>query len=160
VQRTFTINELVRLFRESLVALLPVMDAAGISWRPPATYDPWENIETALYDSIVGSCVENVIGLSRPGFGLAKYGFYGNRLEEHVFLGARSPRLAGTPNAFVELVHSAPDAVFDRARFEKLDAGFRPTGSCIDLSLEECQLELADVHGDIPSYMDEITFID
>jgi hypothetical protein len=55
------ITELVGMFREALVALLPVMDKAGIEWRDGRTYDPWENTERTLFDSLIGSCVENAV---------------------------------------------------------------------------------------------------
>jgi hypothetical protein len=48
-----TPSELVGIFRESILALLPTMDRARIPWRDETSYDDWDAIATTLYEQIV-----------------------------------------------------------------------------------------------------------
>jgi hypothetical protein len=117
---SFGITELVGLFREALIALLPVMDKSRIQWREGRTYDPWEDIERTLYYSIIGSCVENAVppGCLRP---LAPYGHPQPSYTNRSFLVASDERSA----AFVKLgTGSEP---FDEAILLELDANLAPT---------------------------------
>ncbi|MBB5235774.1 hypothetical protein [Deinococcus budaensis] len=57
-----TVTELMNLFRESLIALIPVMERSHIPWREPDSYDDWGSIQEALYRNIV----ENTIRWGLP----------------------------------------------------------------------------------------------
>ena len=52
-----TMTELMSLFRESLVTLLPVMEKAHIPWQEVQAYDDWDRIATSLFESVVVSSV-------------------------------------------------------------------------------------------------------
>jgi hypothetical protein len=118
--QSFTITELVDIFRAALVALLPAMGRARIKWNGDRVYDPWEDIERTLYGSIVGSCVENAVSPSNP-YPLAAYGLLLPSYATHNFLVAQD-----RPNAaFVELRTAAEP--FNEALFVELDEGFVPS---------------------------------
>ncbi len=51
--RNRPINALLGLFREALVALVPVFEAARIPWRDEEAYDQWDDISRVLYDKFV-----------------------------------------------------------------------------------------------------------
>lgn len=155
VQETFTVTRLIELYRESLLALIPVMDAAKISWREDA-YDPWENIERTIYESIIGSCVANAVGLQSRE--LVTYGLEDQKIDGRCFLSARSLRLGGKRNSFVDLTHSGPDEAFDQARFEELDNEFRSTGRFTLLPLHGREIDLTVVAEHELLYLAEVTF--
>jgi hypothetical protein len=48
-----SVNEAVRIFREGLLALIPVAKKAKMAWTEPDSYDDWDVIAEALYESIV-----------------------------------------------------------------------------------------------------------
>ena len=116
----FDVTELVGLFREALLALLPVMERSRIRWREGQSYDPWENIERTLYESIIGSCVENAIcigGITR----LASHGLVQPAYTDQSFLVSSDNKNA----AFLELATGS--APFDEATFLELRADLTPS---------------------------------
>ncbi len=135
----FEISELVRIFRSGLLALLPVMDAAHIRWAEPRVYDPWEDIERTLFNSIVGSCIENAVPNSLPS--LAPYGVAMMDYSAHSFISERSLHLAGIRNVLIELRIGAEP--FDTAVFNELDPNLKPIGSAITKPIEACDFVLA-----------------
>ena len=153
---SFDVTELVRIFRSGLLALLPVMNAARIRWAEPGVYDPWENIERALFSSIVGSCVGNHVpsGL-RP---LAEYGLTYADYEAHSFISERGLRAEGKPNALVELqIGNEP---FDTALFRELDASLVPRGQTITKPISLCAFDLAGRSAVGIDYHKSITYLD
>jgi len=153
---TFNATELVGLFRSALVALLPVMDAARIRWAEPGVYDGWENIERALYASIVGSCVENAVPDAVAP--LAAYGLTMPNYLALSFLSERGLRLGGTLNAFVEL--RTGDKPFDLALFHEVDASLTLTGRRISKSIDMCAFDLASPASGSTAYRSVITYED
>jgi hypothetical protein len=55
---TTSVDELIRLFRDALVALVPIAERARMSWREPDAYDDWDQICQAIYRSIVIGSIE------------------------------------------------------------------------------------------------------
>jgi hypothetical protein len=50
---TTTVTELLGLFREALLALVPIAERAKISWRDGEAYDDWDAIAAALFNNLV-----------------------------------------------------------------------------------------------------------
>jgi hypothetical protein len=48
-----SVNEAVRIFREGLLALIPVVEKAKMPWADPHAYDDWDVIAQGLYEGIV-----------------------------------------------------------------------------------------------------------
>jgi hypothetical protein len=46
-------TSLFSIFRDALLALIPVFEEAGIGWRDQDQYDQFDKIASALFDSIV-----------------------------------------------------------------------------------------------------------
>jgi hypothetical protein len=46
-------------FREALLALVPIADKIHMPWREPDSYDDWDAIASALYNSIVIRSIES-----------------------------------------------------------------------------------------------------
>lgn len=68
-----TVDDLIRIFRRGLLDLIPVMDDARIEWRSDPTYDDFDRIAEALYDSIVRDSVANAKS-HQTAIPLARYG--------------------------------------------------------------------------------------
>lgn len=60
VDRTWnpTPTEVMQLFHESLMKLLPVMEKAHLSWEEEEAYDEWDQIATSLFEGIVVSSLQ------------------------------------------------------------------------------------------------------
>lgn len=127
---SFAVSELVAIFRSSMLALLPSMAQARIRWRAEEAYDPWENIQTALFSSIVGSCVENAA--TGALFPLAPYDLRLGSYKKNTFL-----TVSGRSD-MVFLRLDTKGEPFDEAVFLQIDENFLSTK-------ETSQIPLADV---------------
>ena len=68
-----SINELISIFRGSLIALIPWLDKAKIKWEDGVAYDDWDNIVESLYQNIV--CA-SLVGEVLAEYNIAKYNYY------------------------------------------------------------------------------------
>ena len=82
------ITELMSIFRDSLVALVPTLDRARISWRKPDAYDDWDEIVEALYRSIVIRSIECSFP-DEPTIPFPKYGFQYEQYQDVSFIDVR-----------------------------------------------------------------------
>ena len=48
-----TIASVLLNFRSALLAIMPAVERAGISWKRPNAYDEWDVIATTLFDKLV-----------------------------------------------------------------------------------------------------------
>lgn len=48
-----SVNEAVGIFREGLLALIPIVEKAKMPWADPYAYDDWDVIAQGLYEGIV-----------------------------------------------------------------------------------------------------------
>ena len=67
-----TVNDLMGIFRQGLLDLIPTFERAEIRWREDP-YDDFDRIAEALYDSIVRDSVRNSI-TTQAAFEVARYG--------------------------------------------------------------------------------------
>jgi hypothetical protein len=79
-----TVGELMQIFRDALVALVPALDRARIGWRSPDASDNWDAIVQVLFDNIVVSALQWSLPLKQQErFAVPKYEtthrFYGYR---------------------------------------------------------------------------------
>jgi len=70
---TIEVDRLLRIFRHGLVSLIPIFDEAMISWKGDQTYDDFERVAGALYQSIVSDSLANARTL-QTALPLARYG--------------------------------------------------------------------------------------
>ena len=54
-----SVNKIIHIFRDALLALIPIADRARILWREPDNYDDWDLIAQSLFRSIVVMSLEN-----------------------------------------------------------------------------------------------------
>jgi hypothetical protein len=70
-----TTSELMQIFREALIVLVPVLDRARIAWRSTEAYDDWDAIAQVLFHNIVVRSVQwSLPEDQHEGFTLPKYG--------------------------------------------------------------------------------------
>lgn len=67
------VTELIEIFRDSLVALVPQMDRARIEWRNEAAYDDWDEIAQALFSKIVVASIRWALPEENSVFDLPEY---------------------------------------------------------------------------------------
>lgn len=48
-----SVDALVRIFRDALLALIPVVERARIPWREGESYDAWDEVVSVLYAKLV-----------------------------------------------------------------------------------------------------------
>lgn len=156
MRATFTTSDLIGIFREGLVALIPVADRARIAWRGPAVYDPWEDVERALFASIVASVVENAV--PDPPRPLPKYGLVYGSYADLSFFTDQTARLGGERLVFLAL--TTAQEPFDTIRFLDVDAAFVPTGRTVDVPLSRARPELAARDAAGVRYRDRIEYED
>ena len=99
------VAELMATFGMGLLALIPAAERSGIAWNGPAVYDPCEDIERALFTSLVESVAENATdGPFRP---LPAYGLRREAYGDVSFLTDRSARLRRQGLVFLDLATSS-----------------------------------------------------
>ena len=59
---SFEVEELFDIFRDGLIALVPIAKRARITWQGPDIYDNWDNIAIGLFDGIIENVVYNMVG--------------------------------------------------------------------------------------------------
>jgi hypothetical protein len=59
------IGALIEIFQRALITLVPTFDQARINWRGPNTYDDYERIAEALFDSIVRDALTNAPSVAK-----------------------------------------------------------------------------------------------
>ena len=72
---SYTVTQLVAAFRQALVALVPIVEAVGLTWRDGEAYDDWDLIEGTLFEVLVAAGVRgdvDAFGTSKP---FPAYGF-------------------------------------------------------------------------------------
>ncbi|MBB5295862.1 hypothetical protein E5F05_10330 [Deinococcus metallilatus] len=52
-------TELMEVFREALIALIPALERARIAWRSPEAYDDWDAIAETLFEQIVVNSIRH-----------------------------------------------------------------------------------------------------
>jgi hypothetical protein len=50
---TTSTDSLLRIFRDAIIALIPIAERARMHWREPEAYDDWDDMCAAIYESIV-----------------------------------------------------------------------------------------------------------
>ena len=65
-----SVNELLNIFRGALLALIPWLEKAKISWKDDEAYDDWDNIVESLYKNIVCASLYSEVA---DNYSIAKY---------------------------------------------------------------------------------------
>jgi hypothetical protein len=115
---TTTLDELMAIFRDGLIALVPIAERARIAWHDAEAYDDWDRIAEAVFQSVVVDAIENSNAgpLQRP---LAKYGFVGQpHAAMSVIQVAHASMGVSSDLAFIDF--GSNDTPFDTVRAERM----------------------------------------
>jgi hypothetical protein len=67
--KTIPLTEIIRIFRSAMLAVIPHVEKVGVRWKKWETYDDWDRIEEALFESMVSKSIEFIFGEGQT-FGL------------------------------------------------------------------------------------------
>jgi hypothetical protein len=67
-----SVNDLIKVFRDALISLIPFLEKVKIEWRQGQSYDDWDNISMTLYQNIVCSSLYGEVTNEYP---INKYEF-------------------------------------------------------------------------------------
>ena len=150
-----TIAELMVTFRMGLLALIPVAERSGIAWNGSTVYDPWENIECALFNSLVESATESAVDSPFPP--MPRYG------AAKVVCRCQLPHRpigSAQQGSFGFLKLATATEPFDTASFIIVDAAFGSGGQTLDIPLDDAKFAFAVRAADAIRYRDVIRYAD
>lgn len=89
--KSVSVNELLEVFRNASIDLVPWVERVGIRWKDGESYDDWDNITEALYTSIVCS---TLLGEVADDYDMARYGFRCDDYSKtnHILVRSRSAK--------------------------------------------------------------------
>ena len=68
-----SVTDLLEIFHDSLVALVPQMQRARIGWRNGVAYDDWDEIAETLFGKIVVASLQWSLPEETPILNVPKY---------------------------------------------------------------------------------------
>lgn len=90
------VGHLIKVFRNSLLDLIPHLEAVRVPWREEEAYDEWDNITTVLFENIVLRSIRWGIDDANGDIALPAYGQihrdYSERALIEVFYGEPQER--------------------------------------------------------------------
>jgi len=131
-----TTDHIVRLFRSSLVALVPTMEQARIPWRGSEAYDDWDEIAGILYKNIVARSLQWAIGADTALEDLLPpYNIIVSSYSKRNIMQVLAPDFAESPAAFIGFSTAAEP--FDVVDCLRIDANGRAIGEVVNCSLDQ-----------------------
>jgi len=110
-----SVNELVQIFRDGLIALIPMADRAQMRWREPDNYDDWDSIAAAIFESIVLRSLEESSEWEKFN-AVPQY----NRRTDH-YSGSSFLTTVDEPGAWAFICFETESSPFDTCLFGRLD---------------------------------------
>jgi hypothetical protein len=93
-----SVNELLSIFRQALLAVIPCIEKAHIRWKQGESYDEWDNITEALFSNIVCS---SLAGAVLPEYSMARYDLRYKDYSNIDFILVETPNAATNMYIFV-----------------------------------------------------------
>jgi hypothetical protein len=124
-----SIDKLVDVFREGLLALIPVAERAQVPWREPDAYDDWDELAESLY----GVFVEHPTRLPESAlepWPLASYDYHVDSYAEFSWIEVTGPDVPAS-HAFVGFRTSSEP--FDTLCLVQVDPESGASGQNIDV---------------------------
>ncbi len=97
-----TLNDLLYIFRNASIAIIPWLEKARIGWKEEEAYDDWDNIVNALYENIVCS---SLFGEVSSEYDIAKYDFTLDSYANVNFILVKTRTDDGSDLAFVSFLN-------------------------------------------------------
>ena len=93
-----SVSELVGLFRDALLALIPVFERAHIPWRDGESYDQWDEVGAVLFDKLVREPLTWALD-DGPDLSLLDYDLAVPTWSGRSFVAVRHPMVPGDSTA-------------------------------------------------------------
>jgi hypothetical protein len=116
-----SVNELMGIFRGSLLSLIPWLEKARINWKEGEAYDEFDNIAESLYKNIVCS---SLFGETLDEYPIANYDLIYKDYSELNFVRVLSNVHKDKLLAFISL--QSVNNTFDSVKTVSLDSAFHP----------------------------------
>lgn len=117
-----TVNELMEIFHQALLAMIPIAEKARMPWKEPDTYDDWDEICEVIYKSIIIQSIRN----DDKNIKLQPILKYDARVDDYSQLSFITKEQSSEYLAFV--CFETSQAPFDVCLFAVLDAQGKVTG--------------------------------
>ena len=117
-------TELMMIFRESLISLIPAMEKAKIPWKDGEAYDDWDNICEVLFKNAVCNNITYKGESEKP---FVQYGMTYKSYINNSFIGISVPDYQSPYVVFVEF--KTEKDIFDCIRVDLLDNNLNFKGS-------------------------------
>lgn len=114
-QRRLTgVSALINLFRESLLALLPVLEKSNITWKQLQEIDLFDNVIESLFQIIVLPKIENYM-TKKHNFlpPMPKYGFLYKDYSKTSFIEVLPNNVEHTSGIYVFVMFTSKEEPFD-----------------------------------------------
>ncbi|ROL55693.1 hypothetical protein D9V84_10925 [Bacteroidetes/Chlorobi group bacterium Naka2016] len=114
-QRRLTgVSALINLFRESLLALIPVLEKANLKWEQLQEIDLFDNITETLFQLIVLPKIENYM-TKKHNFlpPMPKYGFFYKDYSKTSFIEVLPNNVEHTSGTYVFVMFNSVQEPFD-----------------------------------------------
>ena len=116
-----SVTELLDIFHESLLTLIPIMERAHLPWKEPDSYDEWDNITETLFQVLVVGTLQWVIYQKEEGkLEIPKYDFRYENYSSHSFIAIKQ-RTNNDENYLVFVGFATKDAPLDTVEYVEID---------------------------------------
>lgn len=136
-----SINELIHIFRDGLITLIPFLEKSTINWQnEEANYD-WDIVTTALFKAIVISPIEYAKELDYSNCKeLRKFGIKDKDYSDQSFIKVQNIE-TNELNALLDF--KTKDSYFDYLIIDKLDKKTLTMKESLTIPFSECKFVLA-----------------
>jgi hypothetical protein len=131
-----SVNQLTHIFHDAILALVPAMDKAGITWKNEQAYDDWDEICSVLYKNILLNAIIFSFGEFKIE-SIAGYGFVYKHYQNQSFISVECKNSEYEMLAFVEFRTS--HIPFDTVKAAILEPKTLNVISYLELNYLDCQ---------------------
>ena len=120
------IRDLVDIFRQASIALIPFVEMVQIPWREPDTYDDWDDISSVLFNSIVYNTIREAYSTDiESKLEFPDYGYIYDSYDVMSYIALRSKYLENSI-IHVFLCFCSVETPYDSIGYRSIDDCGRP----------------------------------
>jgi hypothetical protein len=113
-----SIDNAISIFREGLVALIPVAEGIGLTWQDANSHDEWERLVDCLYDVVVTTPAKISARSAVLELPMARYDYDFTSFADFSWIELAAVELSPS---FVLLRLLSSESPFDTAQFAQVD---------------------------------------
>lgn len=147
-----SINEIIEIFRGTLVAIVPWVEKAKIKWNKDS-YDDWDNIAQAIFKNIVCSSIEGEVLVE---YSLTKYDFQYKDYSDLDYIKVKCKNHLGKDLAFVSF--QSEFTPMDKIKVAVLDSAEKVT-EFLDIDISNIEYLLVKNYDNKRTYIKTIDVV-